>query len=527
MARLIKNDRSMILGIKIATIFEDGSSKERVFKVGDIIDGLRYVEDGSIVTVSGKITNINYTMPTKLTWNKNNPSDTLSVDMTINSIELDASSLYEANVVTVDAAEIVEWEGEEDVKRILITPQVTYQMEMHYSNRTTQIAEIRVGDVFDKVRIMNPNDLGNDKTGKFTVIGFAYKLGTNKTVVITGIAFADDDGNKFVADLEYILALNELYSFDVTDTTAFATVMTKVADGDTVILSNTIDTSDGSMLVISAKKNVTLNMGDNDIVTENASTSGFRVTAGAEVTVEGNGKFVSTTPYDKDHSTGVLNVTTGGKLIFNGSGISAVYKEDPVNKGNFGICVYNESEVVVNDGEFEAGWYCLCSSGLQQDEDTYIEINGGTFISMVDYVIYHPQTGTLVINGGTLKGAGGVICMNSGNVKITDGYLSSDGTGNLGEWSDGTSGAGVAVINLLAKYNDVTCEITGGTFKAAEGVPVISINTSKHTVLISISGGKFSSKPDTAWIADGYECSNEPDEDGFYVVSAKTLTEDE
>ena len=526
MARLIKNDRSMILGIKIATIFEDGSSKERVFKIGDIIDGLRYVEDGSIITVSGKITNINYTMPAKLTWNKNNPSDTLSVDMTINSIELDASSLYEANVVTVDAHEIVEWEGEEDVKRMLITPQVTYQMEMHYSNRTTQIAEIGVGDVFDKVRIMNPNDLGNDKTGKFTVIGFAYKLGTNKTVVITGIAFVDNDGNKFVADLEYILALNELYSFDVTDTTAFATVMTKVADGDTVILSDTIDTTNGTLILFNGKKDVVLNMGENDIITENSGSTGVKITNG-DVIIEGEGRFVSTTPYDKDHASGVLNVNTGGKVIFNGSGVSAVYKEDPVNKGNFGIVCLADSQVIVNDGTFDAGWYAISSSGIYTDPNNYVEINGGVLTSMVDYAIYHPQAGTLKINGGTIRGAGGAICVNRGDLIITGGYLSSDGTGNLGEWSDGTSGAGMAVINLQAKYGDVTCEITGGTFKAAEGVPVFTVNTSKFNVLLSISGGRFSTAPAAEYIADGYECSNEPDEEGFYVVSVKTSTEDE
>lgn len=56
MARLINTTTKQSLYCTVKTIFTDNSFTERKFGVGDIVEGLRYVVDGTIATVSGKVT---------------------------------------------------------------------------------------------------------------------------------------------------------------------------------------------------------------------------------------------------------------------------------------------------------------------------------------------------------------------------------------------------------------------------------------------------------------------------------------
>jgi hypothetical protein len=133
-------------------------------------------------------------------------------------------------------------------------------------------------------------------------------------------------------------------------------------------------------------------------------------------------------------------------------------------------------------------------------------------------VIYHPHAGKLIINNGMFSGGAGIIAANNGYIEINGGVFTVLGDGDTGQWTDGTGGLGEACLNLAARYGDVTCKITGGTFNVADGASMIVVNTSKHAVNLSISGGKFAVKPDEDWIAPGYKCSDEKI-DGYYVVS--------
>lgn len=515
MARLISSERAMILGIDLQTIFEDGSVTDHSFKIGDVVENLRYVKDGKIETVSGKITNIDYTMASRLTWNRNNPSNTLVNDMTVNNITIDASEQYGSNLVTVPANEILEWDGEENVKRMRYQPFVTFEIKMNYSNRTSQTASIQVGDNFDKVKIMVPTDIGNDITGSFNVLAFAYKV-ENKKVVITGIAFKDvNTARVVVADLDYILGLNEIYTFDVADSAGFATVLNDLAENDTVQVTSQMDLTDGKGVELSGKK-IVLNMA-NDITVSNSGSSGINLTSGSKVTITGTGKFVTSTPYDSTHSSGVFRVQDGAEAVFNGGGCNAVIDDDPVNNGQFGVTYYDGGRVIVNDGEFRAGWYGFSSNGSTKSVDGYLEINGGTIVSTVDYAIYHPAPGKLVINGGTIDGAAGAIAANNGNIEINGGVFQTLGTGNTGDASDGTGGLGNACLNLNGKYGPVSCKITGGRFKSS-GDSILIATGSKNPVTLEISGGEFSSKPNEEWLAEGYVVSAIPNGDGFYTV---------
>jgi hypothetical protein len=283
--------------------------------------------------------------------------------------------------------------------------------------------------------------------------------------------------------------------------------------GDTLDIN--VELSTVGMPIVVDKEDITVNL-SSDIIADGGRSSGIDVTNG-ELTITGNGKVVNNTPYDRNHASGIITVNAGGSLTFNGGGIDAVIEDDPVNKGQFGICTYGDGQLTINDGNFTAGWYCVSGNGSTTNADAVTTINGGNFMSTADYAIYHPHAGTLVITDGHIIGAAGALAANNGTIEISGGYLAVAGGGDTGDASDGTGGLGEALFNLNARYGDVTCTITGGTFVAPADIPLFAVGTS-HNVNLQISGGKFSAKPNAAYIADGYTVTNEPDSEGYFEV---------
>ena len=531
MARMIKSVKEAIIGLELSTVFENGDVTSRIYKVGDEVENLRYVEDQEIKVVSGRITAIKYSTASRATWNRNRPTNTLVNDITLTELVIDNSEHYQASTVTVPMTEIVEFANETDVKRMKFAPFIELKLALSYSDLSSKEVLISIGDTFDNVVVMDPQNVGTDITGKFKIVAFAYRF-TNKLVDITGLALENaETGVTIVTDLEYVFKLNELYNYVPVSASDVANMIASLQNGDTLQIK-AIKTENGmeslstvgNPVAISGKE-VAVEL-DDDIIADNSSAAGLQVLSGAKVELTGSGKIISTTPYDSSHSTGAIQVRDGGELVLNGSGLSAVVADDPVNKGQFGVCVFGPSKVTMNDGDIKAGWYGISGNGTNQNTSSEIEINAGAITSVADYAIYHPQKGKLTINGGVIDGAAGAICMNSGDLVINAGRLQSFGTGDTGSWSDGTGGLGNAVLNLAAKYGPVTCVITGGTF-ATSGNAILIATGTKYSVDIQISGGNFSSKPDAAWIAEGYVCTEEPDDDGFYTVVPAPITDGE
>ena len=387
---------------------------------------------------------------------------------------------------------------------------------MKYSDLAVKEVSIEVGDKFDGVRIMDITNIGKDITGKFKVIAFGYAVSGGK-LVINAIAFENvDTGEKIVTDLNYILALNEVYTYELDENANITEIVSTLADGDALTVTRTIDTTGAPLNV--TKKNITIAL-ETNIIADGSSNGGIQVNGGS-ATLCGDGIVVTETPYDRNHASGVISVRNNGELVFDGSGISAVIEDDPVNKGQFGITLFQDSKLTINDGTFTAGWYCVTGNGSGTGADSVVEINGGELISVADYAIYHPQPGKLIINGGIIKGAAGAIAANNGIIEINGGEFSVLGGGDTGEWSDGTSGLADVAINLNAKYGDIVCRITGGTFFATASGTIMIRTGSAHTVDLKISGGRFTSKPNDEWIAEGFTCTAEPDAEGFYNVVA-------
>jgi len=311
-----------------------------------------------------------------------------------------------------------------------------------------------------------------------------------------------------------LMILLDGHTRKVSDLSSFLSVVSNLSSGDTIDVNSPVDAT--TEAVVFDNVDVLLNL-NNDITGANSANSGIMVNSG-KVEFTGNGVLKGNTPYSKTNSTGIIVVKNDAEVVFNGSGIDTVVEDNTVDNGQFGITLTGSSpKVTVNDGSFNAGWYCITGNGSTTGDGAVIEINGGEFRSKVDYAIYHPHNGVLNINGGYIYGAAGAVSMNAGTLNITEGELTSDNTGDTGNWSDGTSGQGNACINFAAKYAPVTCNISGGKFVTANDD--LFVVGSNNPVFITITGGKFNVRPNDEWIAEGYSCSQEKDDEGFFVVT--------
>ena len=523
MARMIRSDQEIILGVKFTTKFEDNSVAEHVFKIGDVIENLRYILDGEIVTISGKLSNINYSVASRSTFNKSNPTNTLIKDVTITSIDIDASSEYNSNIISVPVEEVVEWEDEKDVARMVFEPMFYVTLTLNYSDRSSKFADVTIGDRFNAVKIFNPSDPANLITGIYTVKAFIYTI-SNRTFTLTGIVFEDDSGKTVSADFNYVFGLNEVYTYEPEDVASAIEAISKLADGDTITFSAAIDnSSESGAIAINGVKDVAINMAA-DITTANSGTSQMLIT-NSSVTFSGEGKFKTNTPYDRNHGTTVLKIGAGSEVTFNGSGCSTALED--VDKGQFGIGVFDDAKVTVNSGDFEAGWFSFAENG--NCSGSLLIINDGTFVSKGDYTLYFPANAEREINGGSFAGVAGCVAMNNGKLTINGGtFVGGSGSLVTTEYSqDGTYTLQnkVAVININAKYGDCEVRITGGKFITSDDAsPVVAVATnSSYTLDVQISGGQFSAKFDEALLAEGYTFSEEKNADGFYEVVAVVI----
>lgn len=256
-------------------------------------------------------------------------------------------------------------------------------------------------------------------------------------------------------------------------------------------------------------KNITLDLAGQTITAANGNSNdkgigSIQVKSGATLTLtdSGNGgKIVSNSAYDAAHGGGVIQVSQGSHFVMNDGTIDTAM-EDPVNEGQFGVTVMGTgASVEINGGTIRAGWYAVSGNGSQGCGGTTITINSGELISTGDYAIYHPQVGTLRINGGTISGAAGAVSMNGGSLEVNNGTLQYTGDGNTGDWGDGTGGDGNAVFSFGAEYNPVNVVLNNGRFIAVpdDGSILNDKFRNDHPGTVSgfvINGGYFKSAKD-------------------------------
>lgn len=264
----------------------------------------------------------------------------------------------------------------------------------------------------------------------------------------------------------------------------------------------------GENLTVPADKNVTLDLNGHTLTAANGQSSGIVVLGTFTLKdTQGTGVIKATKKYSDGgltYSAGIIEVNgSKASMDMQGGNIEAAL-ENATSNGQYGVGVWNGGTFTMTGGKIEAGWYAVSGNGTSSGN---INIKGGTLISTADYTLYLPQEGTTTISNGTITGAAGAIGMRDGTLNITGGTLTSTGTGDTGQWSDGSSSMDNAVLNIgggtTNTYGNCTINISGGEFIAQGNSVNIEKNASpKHTITLSVTGGTFNDPSALAYLSE-------------------------
>ena len=205
-----------------------------------------------------------------------------------------------------------------------------------------------------------------------------------------------------------------------------------------------------------------------------------------------------------DGGTGTLTLKTGTVL-------EEVKQDNPTSEityGAIGVAVLgtqttNTTEfesttnlVIEDDVRITTTGFAISGNGSNSN-GTNIAIHGGGISSLSAQGIYHPQYGTLTIDGGTVTGVTGIE-MRSGELNVsgdavivgTGEPITSDPNGN----GSTTSGAGIAVVQHTTKL-PITVEITGGEIRGYNALYQENTQDNEDTavekITLAVEGGDF------------------------------------
>jgi hypothetical protein len=250
----------------------------------------------------------------------------------------------------------------------------------------------------------------------------------------------------------------------------------------------------GRSIEIPADMTATLDLNGNTITAANRAIDGITVCGNLTLKdSKGKGRIVANKDWAGGaYGAGLIRIMgENAAMIMQGGTIYAA-RENAANNGQFGVAVYEGGDFTITGGKIEAGWSAVLGNGNNKTQNSVIRIEGGELISTSDYAVYLPQSGTTTISGGKVYGVGGGVCINRGTLNVEGtALITSKGTGDTGDWGDGTGNMKSAAINVAAKYGDCVVDIKGGTL-TAEANALVSTGTDGYTPAINVSGGTFS-----------------------------------
>ena len=360
--------------------------------------------------------------------------------------------------------------------------------------------------------------------GSSTSNGFAMLYGTftgNELTVPEG-CFLDNNGKNFFA------TANENAVYEIT-----------FGDGTVKKTADSTNIKGGNVKQIKLLKDVT-----------NGGWTLDSSSVGAEVVLDLNGHTLSYNGANRYYAT--LNVytkvtikngtveykgTKRGAIDLVGQGDLTIESDVTINGGDgFAIFTSGTSKLTVNGKVTANGNYAIAGNG-SKDAGGYIDscditVNDGATISAPKGVaIYHPEKGTVTINGGEISGHTGVQ-MCSGELIINDGSaITVNGNAVPKTENDGAilDGAAISIINRNYPGGTPKATITGGTFKAI-GTGALALKVYDYTNntvaewtnagdYVNVSGGTFSSEIQPAWCAEGFIPHDNGD--GTYTVKSQ------
>ncbi len=325
---------------------------------------------------------------------------------------------------------------------------------------------------------------------------------------------------------------------EVSTADALVNAITNANSGDTIKLTGSITLSDTLNIQITANKKVTLDLnGYNITLNTNSNKALMKISKAdkssttseatnlAELVLTDSatkkGKIESSENASAIYVEKGVRVTTNNiNVIFSdpskdnkANGVFLVKGEMIVEAGTNitstegGIGVMGQgAKLTLNDGIIVSEYYAVTGNGTQSGTET--TINGGTLIANNGAGIYHPQNGTLTLNGGTITGLSGVQ-MCSGNLVVPENSTvkviatGEDDRANKEE-NDGNIDDGRAVSLIDRNYpgGAPKANIAGGSFvseKTDESILAYSWNSDKKEASewtgakdnTTVSGGEF------------------------------------
>ncbi|MCD7846585.1 MAG: hypothetical protein LUG49_00900 [Oscillospiraceae bacterium] len=323
---------------------------------------------------------------------------------------------------------------------------------------------------------------------------------------------------------------------------SLAEAITAASDSAQTTITLTANTTESASITVASGKNIvldlsgyTVNMGSYTLISEGTLTikdstattdpavntdyltvtytSGKIVSTGTTVCAQKGGTVTLTSGtlqstgnialYAEGDKTGINDVkstvtVTGGYVV------AQEYAVSPQGKG--ATVVISGGVIVANDNAVVGG------NGTNSDTDkrggTTITISGGILIGHIQssgYVacgIYHPQSGTLNISGGTIVAIGGCgILMRGGTLNMTGGTIIATGdsttTGKVGDSWVVVSDSGIIYDNYSGYYDasNVTVSLSGSVSvtAAASAITVVDRDGTASSTAVTVSGGTYSS----------------------------------
>ena len=106
MARLVSNSAAPETAVKMIIHFEDNTSSEKLIRINDTVENLRYIENEELKVISGVVDKIG-TNITKVTGVKlNKVVDNFAKDVKFRHMTVDASEHFDSQLISFPVKEI-------------------------------------------------------------------------------------------------------------------------------------------------------------------------------------------------------------------------------------------------------------------------------------------------------------------------------------------------------------------------------------------------------------------------------------
>ena len=525
---IVPSDRDIVFDLNNCTYTIDGTA---VGSPGYETNGFQLLRDSTITFKNGKITSAKAKI---LIQNYSN--------LTLENVTLDGSSLNGTSPYTLsnNFGNVVISNSTITAKAEGFAFDVYYWPDGGYADGVTVTVEgdsvitgkIEYGSDGTEANVAEKASL-NITGGTFTGSLSTLNLGNNvASINVTGGTFKAADGTEWDMS-EYVqpgmkqdangnIVINTETAMASIGTVGYDSLESAIAaaqDKDTVKLLQNITLDE----VVNFVNNIAVEVDLNGCTITGNNTRVFNVRKG-NVTLTGTGTIttVAATVNPINVESSVIRVGNDDSTVSNvsltiGAGVTI---EAP---STYGVSVFGNksTETVTVYGTINATGTRAAISGSGNDTTTGTTINiepGAVLTAANYYAVYHPQNGTLNINGGTITGQGG-IQMCAGTLNITGKPVVTALNTHQPGTVDGNDGAILdgAAVSLVSRpgYNGGApdADIKGGTFKTTPGTDAIQVYTwssgeesawTEDAPTGFISNGSFSSSV-SAYLADGLD----------------------